>query len=129
MDTNYNKENLDKFTVEIMELISRHSDEHYEQKMDLFLVVSGLLQAAHQIALRTFCTTIDEGKQKTEESINMATEIIKFISDESNDFSQSPVNNILATIYTGMLTSEFYAQVRDANLSKMKQSLEENSTS
>jgi hypothetical protein len=91
------------------------------QKLDLFVIITALQQAAYEVIMRSMPANDTEARKSVDEMKVVADKIIDLVDTNRKEMETKPMTEILATIHSTSLVTEFYARRRDEALLKIQE--------
>lgn len=111
----FTKDNILELKNGINKGINTYADENLPEgeKLDVFVILTALQQAAFELIVRTFPKDDDDAKAAIDKMKVVADKQLQLIDEARKEFDTRAVEELLATIHTTSIVSEFYANRRD----------------
>lgn len=116
-ETQFNKENIIALKEGINRGINAYvKDEKNGEKLDVFLILSALQQTAFELAVRVFPKDKEDHKNALEQMSILSDKHLELLDTNRNEKGTKALDELLATIHTASIVTEFYAKRRDEYL-------------
>lgn len=118
----FTKENILTLKGVINRAINKHAEKRVNgKKLDIFLILAALGQAAYELTIRTLPKDDAEAKMDVDQMKVLVDKMITLMDTERPQLKTKPASELLASIHLFSVISEFYSRRRDDILQKIIQ--------
>lgn len=121
-ETQFTRENVQKLNKHIQKKIADFASEH-DKKLDLFVIVAALQQAAYEVTLRSLSENREEAQVKSELMLPISQAFVSTLDKYRAENKSQPTEELLGAIFGSNVIVEFYANNRDEKISSMMEDL------
>jgi hypothetical protein len=122
--TQFTKENILAVKTIINKAINEYAENEVEgKKLDIFLILAGLGQAAYEVTIRTLPKDDADAKIHVDKMKVLVDKMITLIDTERPTIEAKPTAELLASIHLMSVIAEFYSRRRDDVLEKIVQDM------
>ena len=117
-ETQFTRENVRELNKHIQKQITKYASEH-NKKLDLFVIVAALQQAAYEVTLRSLAENKEDARVKSEAMLPISEAIIETIDNYRVKNKSQPTEELIGAIFGSNVLVEFYAKNRDKKISAL----------
>lgn len=122
-ETQFTRENVQELNKHIQQQIAEYAVQK-DTKLDLFVIVAALQQAAYEVTLRSLVENKEEAEVKTKAMTPISQAIVGAIDNFRAENKSQPTEELLGAIFGSNVIVEFYAHNRDEKISAMMKASE-----
>lgn len=120
-ETQFTKENILALKNAVNKAVNEYAEKEIEGgKIDIFVILASLNQAAYEVVLRAFPKDDDDAKMAHDQMKVIADKMIKTIDEIRPDLESKAMSELLATTHVSSIIAEFYARRRDDYLKNLE---------
>lgn len=117
-ETQFTRENVQELNKHIQKQIADFAVAS-DKKLDLFVIVAALQQAAYEITLRSLVENKEEAEAKSKAMLPISQAIVSTIDNHRAANNSQPTEELLGAIFGSNVIVEFYAHNRDEKIGAM----------
>ena len=122
-ETQFTRENVQELNKYIQKQIADFAVKT-DKKLDLFVIVAALQQAAYEVSLRSLVEGKEEAEIKSEAMLPISQAIVSTLDDYRANNNSQPTEELLGAIFGSNIIVEFYAHNRDEKIAAMMKASE-----
>lgn len=122
-ETQFTRENVQELNKYIQAQIAQFAVDK-DSKLDLFVIVASLQQAAYEVTLRSLAENKEEAEIKTQAMLPISQQIVSTIDNNRAENQTQPTEELLGAIFGSNVIVEFYAHNRDEKIAALMQASE-----
>lgn len=121
VESQFTKENILALKDSINASINTYVETQMNgQKLDLFLILASLEQAAFEVVMRSMPADNDDAKKAHDEMKQVADVIVSAVDANRKEVKTRSIAELLGTIHATSIVAEFYARRRDEYIAELQ---------